>query len=191
MKTLKKTFWPAVLFGMAAGLLWFTACNDDNDEPKPGEDLSWAQPGAEEVITATNFDGTTASLSIEIIENVGGISEAIIIDEEGDTAVFEFKATTEGIYDYVLSNGDRTKPSTLVEYNADVGMTWTYTVPSGTVVRRELISKGNIYVVSQTYPTTAFEWNLDRIEWRISPSRGVRGCTLYYNDQGPVTFEIN
>jgi hypothetical protein len=53
----------------------------------------------------------------------------------------KFKVTTEGIQDYYYSNGDETKPFTIVKYNMNVGDKWTFKTPSGKVVERELTEK--------------------------------------------------
>ncbi|MBT8191381.1 MAG: hypothetical protein KJO29_13200, partial [Bacteroidia bacterium] len=131
-------------------------------------------------------------ISIEIVSSANGDSEAIFVDEiEGDTSILEFKATDQGIYDYVLFEGDKSKPATLVEYEASIGTQWEYTLPSGTVVRRELVEKGNLFKVEQTYPNIPFAISIENIEWEISPQKGVVACTINYTDEDPIRLDID
>ncbi len=54
----------------------------------------------------------------------------------GQTYTLEGKITENGIYDFVYSNGDKSKPFTLVKFDAKVGDKWEYKVGNQTVVRK-------------------------------------------------------
>lgn len=54
----------------------------------------------------------------------------------GKTILVEGKITSNGIYDYVYSNGDKKKPFALVKFDAKVGDKWEYKVGNQTVVRK-------------------------------------------------------
>lgn len=54
----------------------------------------------------------------------------------GKTYTLEGKITENGIYDFVYSNGDKSKPFTLVKFDAKVGDKWEYKVGNQTVVRK-------------------------------------------------------
>ncbi|HNQ36604.1 MAG: hypothetical protein KA780_10050 [Prolixibacteraceae bacterium] len=54
----------------------------------------------------------------------------------GKTYTLEGKITENGIYDFVYSNGDKSKPFTLVKFDARVGDKWEYKVGNQTVVRK-------------------------------------------------------
>ena len=54
----------------------------------------------------------------------------------GKTYQLEGKFTDKAIYDYVYSNGDKKKPFTLVNFDAEVGDQWEFKVGTQTVVRK-------------------------------------------------------
>jgi hypothetical protein len=76
---------------------------------------------------------------VTIIENDEGNFVASF-DYDGTMHTVEGKITSNGIYDYVYSNGDRSKPFTLVKFDASVGDEWTYNVGDQRVVR-EVVKK--------------------------------------------------
>ena len=78
-----------------------------------------------------------------------------VIDDSDTNAMklsFEAKgrATSEGIQDFLYSDGDMSKPFTLVKYNAKVGDKYEYTLKDGTKIKREV-----------TYRSTEDEWEWD------------------------------
>ncbi|MCO6466713.1 MAG: hypothetical protein J5I53_08865 [Bradyrhizobiaceae bacterium] len=52
-----------------------------------------------------------------------------------------FKATNEGIQEYVTSGGNLSKPFTIVKYNMNVGDSWSMTTPEGKTVTRKVVHK--------------------------------------------------
>lgn len=85
---------------------------------------------------------TTAGYSnatITIVDNEDG-NVVANLSYDGDSYEVEGKITDKGIYDYVYSNGDKSKPFTLVKFDAEVGDRWEYKVGNQTVVR-EVVKK--------------------------------------------------
>jgi hypothetical protein len=62
------------------------------------------------------------------------------IPYNGSSYEVEGKITDNGFYDYVYSNGDKSKPFTLVKFDANVGDKWEYKV-GNQVVTREVVKK--------------------------------------------------
>ncbi len=62
------------------------------------------------------------------------------IPYNGENYEIEGKITDNGFYDYVYSNGDKSKPFTLVKFDANVGDKWEYKV-GNQVVTREVVKK--------------------------------------------------
>lgn len=58
----------------------------------------------------------------------------------GKSYEIEGKITDNGFYDYVYSNGDHSKPFTLVKFDANVGDKWEYKI-GNQVVTREVVRK--------------------------------------------------
>lgn len=73
--------------------------------------------------------------SITITQNNGG-NVVATLNYDGGTHTIEGKITSNGIYDYVYSNGDKGKPFTLVKFDAKVGDQWEYNVGDKKVVRK-------------------------------------------------------
>jgi hypothetical protein len=76
---------------------------------------------------------------VTITENKNGNFVASF-NYEGAMHTVEGKITSNGIYDYVYSNGDKSKPFTLVKFDASVGDEWAYNVGDKRVVR-EVVRK--------------------------------------------------
>ncbi|MFA5326635.1 MAG: hypothetical protein WC384_02465 [Prolixibacteraceae bacterium] len=79
------------------------------------------------------------STTVTIDENSGG-NVIATIPYNGVNYEVEGKVTDTGIYDYVYSNGDKSKPFTLVKFDANVGDKWEYKVGNQTVTR-EVVKK--------------------------------------------------
>jgi hypothetical protein len=108
------------------------ACESDDDvvvEDTFGEVGNW---------WSMYVDGTDLG-DVTIINNEEGNFEARF-DYNGSTHFVEGKITENGISDYVYSNGDRSKPFTLVKFDASVGDKWTFNVGDKQVVR-EVVRK--------------------------------------------------
>ncbi len=83
---------------------------DDND----GVDVTITENNGSDFVASFNYDGAIRTL--------------------------EGKITSNGIYDYVYSNGDKSKPFTMVKFDANVGDVWEYNVGDQSVVR-EVVRK--------------------------------------------------
>jgi hypothetical protein len=64
-------------------------------------------------------------------------------DKQNMSLSFQIKSkiTSEGIQGFTHSNGDESRPFTLIKYNAKVGDKYTFTADDGTVYTREVVSK--------------------------------------------------
>lgn len=130
---LKKQF---ILIAGTVFIASFVACdwldfNKEETDPsktlgKVGNYWSATVPGA----------GNT---KITISDNSDG-NVVASIPYQGKTYSVEGKITDNGVYDYVYSNGDKSKPFTLVKYDANVGDKWEYKVGNQTVTR-EVVKK--------------------------------------------------
>ena len=76
---------------------------------------------------------------VTITDNNGGDFVASF-NYDGAIRTIEGKITSDGVYDYVYSNGDKNKPFTLVKFDANVGDEWVYNVGDKRVVR-EVVRK--------------------------------------------------
>ena len=76
---------------------------------------------------------------VTITQNNNG-NVVATFDYDGGTHTIEGKITSNGISDYVYSNGDKSKPFTLVKFDAKVGDKWEYNVGDKKVVR-EVVRK--------------------------------------------------
>ncbi len=71
---------------------------------------------------------------VTITENSKG-NVVATVNYNGKDYEVEGKITDEGIYDYVYSNGDKSKPFTLVKFDAQVGDKWEYKIGNQTITR--------------------------------------------------------
>jgi hypothetical protein len=117
--------------------------------------------------------------------NAGDIVASFTYD--GNVHTVEAKITSNGIYDYVYSNGDKSKPFTLVEFDANVGDKWEYNV-GNQKVKREVVRKsvtddveyGFYYVktidVEETIPAGTMvngtASNIKKILWKFNHKFG-------------------
>ncbi len=84
---------------------------------------------------ATGYSDAT----LLVTDNKDGLVTASL-SYNGKTFEYQATVTTDGIFDYVYSNGDTKKPFTLVRFDAKVGDKWEYKVGSKKVVR-EVVRK--------------------------------------------------
>jgi len=133
MKT--KTIYLFLLAGIL--LISVTSCdwfksdggeNTDPDETIGKIDNYWK-------VSSSGYSNAT----LTIVDNDDGNVVANIA-YDGDNYEVEGKITDKGIYDYVYSNGDHSKPFTLVKFDASVGDKWEFKVGNQTVVR-EVVKK--------------------------------------------------
>ncbi len=123
---------------------------------------------------------------VTITQNIDGNIVASF-NYDGGTHTVEAKITSNGIYDYVYSNGDKSKPFTLVEYDANVGDKWEYNVGDKKVERKVVrksttddVEYGFYYVktvdVEETIPTGTMingsESGIKKILWKFNHKFG-------------------
>jgi len=114
-------------------LFVLAACADDDEVTDPEQTMG--KVGNYWSAGASGYnDG-----QLTITENNGG--DVIgSLSFEGSIYTVEGKVTDNGIYDYVYSNGDKSKPFTLVKFDANVGDKWEFNVGNQKVVR-EVVRK--------------------------------------------------
>lgn len=185
-----------ILLVLIAGM--FLSCNLlDKEVTDP--DKTMGKPGN---YWKAGVVGLPGDATIAIDENSKGDVVATL-SYEGETYDIEGKITSDGIYDYVYSNGDKKKPFTLVKFDAEVGDKWEFNVGSKKVVR-EVIKKsteddtpyGFMYVktidVEETIPA-GVEVNggvsqVKKIVWRFNHKFGFISATVTGNDN--TTAEV-
>ncbi len=145
-------------------------------------------------------NGSSASATITIDKNSKG-NVVATLTYQGKSHEIEGKVTSDGIYDYVYSNGDKNKPFTLVKFDAKVGDKWEFNVGSKKVVR-EVIKKstdddtpyGFFLVktidVEETVPS-GVEVNgsvaqAKKIVWRFNHKFGFISATVTKTDNSTV-----
>lgn len=102
--------------------------NANKEETDPEKTLG--KPGNYWSLYANGY----TSSDFNIVSNDKGNCTATL-EFGGKTIEVEGKITDNGIYDYVYSNGDKSKPFTLVKFDAKVGDKWEYNVGNKKVVR--------------------------------------------------------
>jgi len=107
----------------------------DSDKEETDPDQTLGKPGNYWKGTATGYPEATATVSQN---NDGNVVASLSYG--GNTYQVEGKVTSEGIYDYVYSNGDRKKPFPLVKFDAKVGDKWEFNIGNQKVVR-EVVRK--------------------------------------------------
>ena len=123
ISAMKKTI---VLIGMA--LIIFAGCKKDSDDDStPGPQ---AKEGTELLSTV---GGSAVYLTID--EASGSDVRATISYGGDEIANIQGSITSSGMSDYVYSNGDKSKPFKLVNYDDKVGTTWSYNVGTQKVTR--------------------------------------------------------
>jgi hypothetical protein len=105
----------------------------NKEETDPSKTL-----GKEGNFWSANIPGVGIT-KITIDENKDG-NVIATIPYNGENYEIEGKITDNGFYDYVYSNGDKSKPFTLVKFDANVGDKWEYKV-GNQVVTREVVKK--------------------------------------------------
>lgn len=132
MKTKNQFF--SVLFIFL--LIGITACDlleTNKEETDPEKTMG--KVGNYWAVSATGYPGSTVTIG----ENSGG-NVVASYTYNGKTYEVEGKVTDNGFYDYVYSNGDQSKPFTLVKFDANVGDKWEYKIGNQTVTR-EVVKK--------------------------------------------------
>jgi hypothetical protein len=102
--------------------------------------------GLDTAYISENDNGVITVKVIADISKVDPLIRAIVparfLDGNGNiNGDFHFKVTSEGIQEYYYSNGDHTKPFTIVKYNMNVGDAWSFTTSDGKTVNRSITEK--------------------------------------------------
>ena len=162
------------------------ACNKDEEITDPEQTMG--KVGNYWTAVAPGYqDG---SITITSNDNGNVVGNLIF---EGSSYPVEGKITDQGIYDYVYSNGDKSKPFTLVKFDANVGDKWEFNVGNQKVTR-EVIRKSTEddveYVfwlvktvdVEETIPAGTMiggsESQIKKIVWQFNHKFGFISATI-------------
>ncbi|WP_319499864.1 hypothetical protein [uncultured Draconibacterium sp.] len=167
-------------------LLVLAACSDDDEVTDPEQTMG--KVGNYWSAGASGYDDGR----LTITQNSGG-DVVGSLTFEGDTYTIEGKVTDNAIYDYVYSNGDKSKPFTLVKFDANVGDKWEFNVGNQKVVR-EVVRKSTeddveygfwlvkTIDVKETIPTGTIiktsESEVKEILWQFNHKFGFISATI-------------
>jgi hypothetical protein len=128
-----KLFLPLLL----APFMLFSSCGLLDDEESTDPEKTLGKPGN---IWYGNVDGFPEA-TLEILENSDGMVTARL-DFDNNDFTLKGRITDTSISDFVYSNGDVSKPFTLVRFDAKVGDKWEYNIGNKKVVR-EVVRKSS------------------------------------------------
>lgn len=120
-------------------LLLFSDCKKDNVDTRSVLDLG--KPGN----TWTGRFANGQPMSASVVSNVDGVI-TITANIQRDSIVLKLLITENSISDFVYSQGDVSRPFTLVEFNGKVGDTYRFNFGSLEVVR-QIVETGHAYEV--------------------------------------------
>jgi hypothetical protein len=139
-----------------------------------------------------------ATLTVTDNDN-GKVTADIVFGSE--TLTITGKVTEDGIWDYVYSNGDESKPFKLVEFGDEVGKTWSYNVGGQTVTRQVTYKSTDddtfygfllvkVIEVEETIPqgisVVGRPSNAKKILWSFNHRFGLIYATVTLNDDSVV-----
>lgn len=133
----------------------------------------------------------TEDLKHKVVDHYLDLTGAVIdtTDKENMTldVILKGKITDEGIQDFVHSQGDESKPFTLIKYNASVGDKWEFTREDGVTVTREVTYKstddeyelGFIYIKVTKVEETTDDEITDKVVYYTNHKFGLVGIELH------------
>jgi len=127
----------------------------------------------------------------KIIGNDNGII-TLTLTIEGKTETIKMKLTEDGVYDFIYSLGDTTKPFELVKWDAEIGTVWTFNV-GNVYFARHVIEKETYYIeaLHRSVPTIGvYEYIPDEIDYEML-GYVIREMTCYWHETyGLVCIDI-
>ena len=177
-------------------ILFFSSCSLFEKDEVTNPDETLGKPGYVWYASADGYPEAT----LDIKENIDGVVTATLnYDDKNYT--LKARITDNSIEDYVYSNGDISKPFTLVKFNASVGDKWEYNIGNQKVVR-EVVRKstdddveyGFWYVktvdVEETVPAgiqvMGYPAGVKKILWRFNHRFGLISADVTTNDNTVV-----
>lgn len=170
------------------------ACNKDDEITDPEQTMG--KVGNYWTAGAPGYQDGRITISSNDNGNVVG---SLVF--QGTTYPVEGKITDQGIYDYVYSNGDKSKPFTLVKFDANVGDKWEFNVGNQKVIR-EVVRKSTeddveygfwlvkTIDVEETIPTGTMvgdnESEVKKIVWQFNHKFGFISATVTKTDNATV-----
>ena len=165
-------------------------CKKDSTETPSAQAAVGSTVGATVNGKTTSFV-ITASSGADIVGTIS-YGTTIINNVQG-------KMTTTGVDDYVYSNGDKSKPFKLVNYDDNVGTTWSYNIGNQKVVRTVTFKSTTddtfvpalgliikIIEVTEVIPSgisvLGKPSNAKQIVWRFNHKFGFVGATVTLNN---------
>mgnify|MGYP001627146471 CR=1 FL=1 len=111
----------------------------------------------------------------------------------------KFRVSSEGIQDFVNSNGDESKPFTIIKYNMNVGDTWTFKRADGSTVTRKVVyhSTTDDYEVIwwrlKVFKTEQTQTNdplLSKIVWVTNHKYGLVGIHIFDKEGKEIPIKV-
>lgn len=185
-------------------VLLITNCKKDNEN---GAQLTTAERLGK---VGNTWNGTFPEgqkMSAQITKNENSIV-TLKVDFEGEIYEFKLKISDNSISDFVYSNGDESKPYTLIQKDAKVGDRYTYESNGYAMGEREVVEVGTEYHINclgKKIPTigvaeyipyglypTIFGYTISLITWYISWEYGIVciGISTYEGDYFEIEFSI-
>ena len=108
--------------------------------------------------------------------------EAMTLEVDG-----KLKVTSEGIQEFISSDGDLSRPFTIVKYDAEVGDTWNFTDSEGVVITRSVTYRSQ----TDDYPVAFWMLKIIKVEETREEDPLIERITYYTNHKyGLVGMEI-
>jgi len=185
------------------------SCSTDEDENTTNETpRKFGQAGNE---WKGNFPDGLSTISAKVISNTNGIinmeinfdGQFLIYKIEG-TVTIKGRLTDNSISDFYYSEGDESKPFTLVEFDAEVGDKYFYNLGE-TQIEREVIGRESYHIsalnkevetigVAEYIPEGVFPelmgYNFQIVYWYISPIYGLVCVELLTDEDELIVIEF-
>ena len=108
--------------------------------------------------------------------------EEMTLDVDG-----KLKVTSEGIQEFISSDGNLSRPFTIVKYDAEVGDTWNFTAADGTVITRSVTYRSQ----TDDYPVAFWMLKIIKVEETREDDPLIEKITYYTNHKyGLVGMEV-
>ncbi len=184
---------------IAAAAICMHSCSlfDEDESTDPEQTLG--KPGYVWYGSAEGYP----EASLEITENIDGVVTATLNFDDNNYTL-KGKITDTSISDYVYSNGDVSKPFTLVRFDAAVGDRWEYNVGNKKVVR-EVVRKSTeddvpyafwlvkTIDVEETIPAgiqvMGYPAGARKIHWRLNHRFGIISADVTLDDNSVVNVQ--
>jgi hypothetical protein len=174
-------------------IFFFTDCKKDDNENNSGSPGMLGEVGNTWNVKVNG----THDLSTQIIAKEGHVVTLEVSYAKMTVKTLKFGLIGNEVVDYVYSQGNTSKPFTMVKFDAEVGDSYSTTI-NGITHQREVIEKATYNVpalnkdlemigvyemVPYEIPSTFFGFTVRDIYWYWHPDYGLV-CVEFYTDQG-------